>query len=197
VIGWYSPVEARLKLSSLAIALLAAVSVLGAAYTVSLVRQPADLLVVQAATSTFRPVRTAALWALDRLPDCPYADFLPTTPFGFAVSAWQDADHDARLERVLALLDRLGCDIDRRGLGGLTALHSAVLFNNAEAVQALRRLGADPSVPTDIRGRGESLPLQLDASAFAAYLDRAGGENRSAVYTALAGETADPDPPQD
>jgi hypothetical protein len=174
-----------LKLPPIVIAVSAALAVLSTAYVISLLRQSADLLVAQAVTATFAPARTAAWWALNRLDECPDADVLPSTPFAFAISAWDDSTQNARFERLLTNFKNLGCDIDRRGMGGLTALHSAILFNNPAAATALRQLGADPRVVTAIDGRDGGEPVRLDALAFAQYLDQVSGEDRSAVIAAL------------
>lgn len=162
--------------SSIIGAMFAGIVVLSAAYVWSLSRQSADLLVVQATSADFSLVRTAASWALGRIEECPYADFLPTTPYSFVISAWQPAAREDDIVRVLQHVHNMGCAIDKLGTNGLSALHNAVLFNNPDAVRELLLRGADPEVRTAIIENPP--PIRLPADEFAHYLDQVSGEDR-------------------
>lgn len=170
---------------SLPLAIVATLAVIATMYVLSVSRQPADMLVVQAASATSAPARAIAWWALERLDSCPEQDFQPTTPIGFVVAGWNSAGGEARFGRALDLLVVRGCNINRYDRRGLTPLHSAILFNNAEAARALLRLGADPDLPSAIDGRDGGRPIELPARAFAEYLDGVSGEDHGAVVAIL------------
>jgi hypothetical protein len=171
--------------ASTALTIVTIVGVMTTIYVVDVVRQPADLLIVQATSGSAAPARMVAWWALERVAECPDADFRPTTPVGFVIAAWEKSDDDSSFVKMLELLLARGCDIDRYSDSGLTPLHSAVLFNNVRAVEALLRLGADPNLATEIDGRDARRPINLDARSFAEYLGSASGEGRSSVIAIL------------
>ncbi len=154
-------------------------------YVVSVARQSADILVVQATSGSAAPVRLIAETMLARLEHCPDEDFHPTTPIGFIIAGWEQTGESERFARVLDVLLTRGCEIDSYGERGLTPLHSAVLFNNSAAVVALLRRGADSELTTAIPNGAQDRDISLNAVSFARYLDDISGEDRSAVIAAL------------
>ncbi len=161
------------------------VAILTSAYAMSVSRQSADLLIVQATTASAAPARMVARWMLSRLDHCPDEDFQPTTPIGFIVAGWGQADENQRSVDVLDLLLANGCDIDSYGDRGLTPLHSAILFNNLDAVRALLQRGADRNLRTAIQSSDGGRKIAVDAIAFAHYLDSTGGDDHSAIIDEL------------
>ncbi len=166
-------------------AVVLVVTVMIGAYVMSVARQSADLLIVQATTASIAPARLVAEWMLGRLDHCPDEDFHPTTPLGFIVAGWEQSGDAARSERMLDLLLASGCAIDSYGGPGLTPLHSAILFNNLNAVQALLRRGADRNLRTAIQSGDDGRAIALDALAFAHYLESTGSDYRSAIVDVL------------
>lgn len=154
-------------------------------YGMSVARQPADLLVVQATSASIAPARLIAEWMVGRLDHCPSEDFLPTTPVSFVVAGWEQTGEGERFERLLGLLITRGCEIDSYSGRGLTPLHNAILFNNVSVVDALLRLGADRNLVTAIQSGDDDREITLDAISFARYLDSVSGEDRSAIIQAL------------
>ena len=174
-----------MKLSSTIASVLSVVAVMIGVYVVSVARQSADMLVVQATSGSSPPVRLIAETMLGRLEHCPNEDFHPTTPIGFIVAGWEQTGESERFLRVLDVLLTRGCEIDSYGARGLTPLHSAVLFNNSAAVVALLRRGANRELTTAIPNGVEDRNISLNALSFARYLDDISGEDRSAVIAAL------------
>jgi len=164
---------------------LCVLAVMAGAYGVSAARESADMLVVQASSGSIAPARMFARWMLKRLDHCPVEDFHPTTPIGFVIAGWEQMGARERFAPLLDLLLARGCSIDSYGGSGLTPLHSAILFNNADAVHTLLSLGADRNLPTTIQSSDEAREINLNALGFAHYLDSLGGEDRAAIITAL------------
>ena len=174
-----------MRITSYIGAAVSVVAVMVGAYGMSVARQSTDLLIVQATSASIAPARVAARWMLRRLDHCPVEDFHPTTPIGFIVAGWEKTDDNGRSKELLDLLLARGCDIDSYGGRGLTPLHSAILFNNLDAVQALLRVGADSNLSTAIQSSDDGREIALDAFAFAHYLDSVSGEDRSAIIGVL------------
>jgi hypothetical protein len=154
-------------------------------YVASVARQPADLLVVQATTAEFGPVREIALWTLRRHDSCRDEDFLPASPIGFLIAGWDDGENGSRSAQLLEAMIDLGCNVNAVGASGLTPLHSAILFNNLPATTLLLHHGADPQLTTTIDKGEAKITIGLDARAFAIYLDEASGEDRSTIVQLL------------
>ena len=57
-----------------------------------------------------------------------------------------------------ALLIELGCDVNQRGIGGHTAMHEAILYNEPDVVRFLLAHGADSSVTIEARGDASESP---------------------------------------
>jgi ankyrin repeat protein len=62
------------------------------------------------------------------------------------------AAYGGHVELIHVLVSEEGADVDRTTLGGETALHKAVQGQQADAVQALLDLGADPNVRSGLTG---------------------------------------------
>ena len=165
--------------------LLLAFVLLGAAYISSVARLSSDMLVTQALTGSWWPVREVAFRTLQTKSTCAEEEFLPSSPLGFVIAAWENDVSETRYERLLDLLVRVGCDINGTGERGLTGLHSAVLFNNSQAVTSLLRRGADKYRVVTLPSNDASGRVDLDVPGFARYLNEDSGGEWDAVVEAL------------
>lgn len=178
---------------ALVVPLLAALLALASAYAWSIANRRADLLLVQALHGAAAPVRAAAAFGLRRFGHCRNEHFAPSTAIGLLVAAADEHVPLPRVREVLAQLQALGCDIDKRGDHGLAPLHSAILLKRADAIQLLLHSGADPGVRT--RFTDESGGGAYDAPTFAARLADTGGPEYAAIIALFAGAERSTPPP--
>ncbi len=148
------------------------------------------MLLVQALHGSSAPVRAAAALGLRRFARCPDRDFVPSTAIGMLIAAWDRELPQSRVRDLLAQLQALDCDINARGEHGLAPLHSAILFNNVNAVHLLLQAGADPAVRTRL-DRSDGRSGEYDAPTFTRRLANAGDDDYGAIL-ALFGATGEP-----
>lgn len=129
-----------------AAALLATLGYTGMAFRMVMGADAAT--VVSFASSETLPLapRVIANWRVDSWDGCPITDRQPT-PLNLTLRAYGMQGFDK--SRVLATAEKLielGCDTDQRNLNGYTAMHEAILYNEADVVRFLLKHGADPAV---------------------------------------------------
>lgn len=156
-----------------------------ASYFASVARLSTEMLVVQALSGSQWPVREVATRILRLRTECGEDDFLPSSPIGFVVAAWEDDQLTPRYEKLIDSLIALGCDINATGERGLTGLHSAVLFNNPQAVTSLLLRGADKNRFIVVPGSDGNSEIPLDVLQFANYLNNEPDGVRNGVIEAL------------